>query len=123
MSEVERLSIEAEKRRAEFEAAFEGLSRRMRPAKLLDDSLGRLGPASEVSARLRRVVRENPWAVAACAASLGWVAWQFLRAGNGLIAPPPAYSTPRSEDSPAWTNSQPKENLNGYFEDSRQASH
>ena len=85
MSELERLSLEADMRRAEFEAAVTGATRRMRPSKLLDDVLGQMGPAPALAKRMRAVGLNNPLAVAICAASASWIAWKFLQAGSGLI--------------------------------------
>jgi ElaB/YqjD/DUF883 family membrane-anchored ribosome-binding protein len=111
---LDKLQSEAEEHRQRFETALSGLSRKARPTQLADRAVGRLGPAADIYARLSYVAERNPWMTVVFAASAGWLVWQFLRSGSGLIRVPvrrELRTTPKLR--PVGLSSQSKENLHG----------
>jgi len=111
---LDELESEAEEHRQRFESALSGLRRKTKPARLADQAVGRLGPAADMYARLSYVMKRNPWVAAVFAASAGWLVWQFLRSGSGLIRVPvrrELRTTPKFR--PVGLSSQSKENLHG----------
>jgi Protein of unknown function (DUF3618) len=111
---LEELESEADEHRRRFESALSGLKDKATPARLADRAIGRLGPAAEIYSRLIHVAKRNPWVVAALGASAGWLVWQFLRSGSGLIRVPVRRELrTKARFRPVELSPQSKENLHG----------
>jgi hypothetical protein len=111
---LDELESEAGEHRRRLEVALTGLKRKTAPAKLADRAIGRLGPAAEIYSRLIYVARHNPLVAAVFAASAGWLAWQFLRSGNGLIRVPVRRELrTKPKFRPVELSPQSEETLNG----------
>jgi hypothetical protein len=111
---LDRLQAEVGEHQQRFESALAQLNRKMRPARLADQAVGRLGPAADIYARLAHAAKHNPWVTAVFAASAGWLVWQFLRNGSGLVRVPvrrELRTMPRFR--PVELSPQRKENLHG----------
>jgi hypothetical protein len=111
---LDELQSEAEEHRQRFESALSELNRKATPARLADRAARRIGPAASIYARLSYAAKRNPWVTAVFIASAGWLAWQFLRSGSGLIRVPvrrELRTTPRFR--PVGISPQRQENLHG----------
>ncbi len=82
MDELDRLEAEANRRSTALARAASRLARRFQPLRLADETLGRLGPASEVVERASRVMHRHPVVAAAFAASAAFLGWQLVRSGS-----------------------------------------